>query len=742
MKNKKIIILTCLILALSLCISTISAAELDNGTSDINLQKDNTNENDSNSQSNIENNENVNLENQETNHDYYVSNEGSDENNGTLESPYKTIENAINQTDTGRTINIHLSEGTFKDKGNSNLTINSNINLMGISTEKTIIDGSNINWLANINNGILNIENLTIKNFYLKLNESGTRRGIITSNSNINFKNVNIENNTIETLLGNGENKSTIYTGVILSTGEINLNNVTGAFNKINNTKGSDLTSLRTLADWGCIISSFNKTVINNSNFYNNTGSRSSVVYAHTLTSLDINNSKFENNTATYCGGVFLTYLNTTTHIKNSFFKKNNGTNAGGIIYQQRYSNMYVENSTFEGNYANTGGSLYAHHYSNLTANDSSFSKGRARTGAAIIGADFVKLNINNCNFENNTASEGAVMGDEGCEINVDNSKFSNNKADFGAAVFGDMINNITVKNSILNNNTATYGGAIFGTFESNIKIINNTFTNNNAENGSVVFVDNTGKLDEEEETPEYNGITSSIYSKNNTFTNNTSKDNLIIVNYELENKENEKVKKATNIIFQNMTITAVNYKNGERGKYLIITLKNENGNVLANKSIEIGINGAIYKRITNENGTAKLQINLASKGVYTFSIAFLGDNDYKGSFNVGKIKVIPKTSTIKISNTHPIKVKTFRTLTFYLKGVSTLDNKKYINGANKKLIVTVNGKKYNLKTDKNGKTTLKIRFPKTGIYTITTSFKGDSTFASKTIKSKIRVRK
>ena len=88
-------------------------------------------------------------------------------------------------------------------------------------------------------------------------------------------------------LKGVGEEKSTIYTGVVFSTGEINIENVTAFNNKINNTLGNTLADLRKLADWGCVIGSFNATRISNSNFYNNAGTRSSDGYGHPLSTVE-----------------------------------------------------------------------------------------------------------------------------------------------------------------------------------------------------------------------------------------------------------------------------------------------------------------------------------------------------------------------------------------------------------------------------------------------------------------------
>ena len=653
--------------------------------------------------------------------DYYVSAEGSDDNNGTADSPFKTIAKAIEQSSENTITNIHLADGVYKDEGNVKLDIKNDITLIGSSAEKTILDGSNANWLAKAN-GALKMKDLTIQNFYMEINETGTKAGIITSDASVDLDNVIIADNVIKTVLGTGEEKSTIYTGVIFSTGAITINNVTGYNNRINNTKGTTLADLRALADWGCVICSYDSAVINNSYFYNNLGSRSSVVYAHTLTTLDISNSRFENNTATYCGGVFLAYLNSTTHISNSIFKKNNGTNAGGIIYQQRYSNMYVDNCTFEDNYANTGGSLYAHHYSNLTATNCSFSTGRARTGSAMIGADFTVLTVTDCKFNKNNASEGAIMGDEGCKIIVDNCEFTDNIATFGAAVFGDMINDITVKNSILTDNTAIYGGAIFGTFETTIKIINNTFAGNKAVNGSVVFVDNTGKLDEEPETPAYYGITSSIYSKDNIFVNNTSEDNMMLVNYEQENAHNLT---ETQIIASNVKTTVViKSVDGDKKEKLTFTLKDKDGKALANKELTIILNGVVYSEKTNENGIATLNVAMTKVGTFDCAVCFVGDADYKSSFATSKITVSKKSTKIVLPKkaTYKAKAKT-KTYSITLKD----SNNKVL--AKKKVTVKIKGKTYTAKTNSKGIAKIKVKLTKKGTYKANINFKGDTNY-------------
>ena len=69
--------------------------------------------------------------------DYYVSGDkGLDTNDGTIDKPYKTINQALKQTTKDNIYNIHISSGKYTGTGNTNLTVNGDykINFIGQNT--------------------------------------------------------------------------------------------------------------------------------------------------------------------------------------------------------------------------------------------------------------------------------------------------------------------------------------------------------------------------------------------------------------------------------------------------------------------------------------------------------------------------------------------------------------------------------------------------------------------------------
>ncbi|ADC47909.1 adhesin-like protein [Methanobrevibacter ruminantium M1] len=194
--------------------------------------------------------------------------------------------------------------------------------------------------------------------------------------------------------------------------------------------------------------------------------------------------------------------------------------------------------------------------------------------------------------------------------------------------------------------------------------------------------------------------------------------------------------KKASKIIFEDMVTTAFDSNvEGRIGKYFEVTLKDENGNALSNKAIQIGFNGRIYNRTTDENGSASLQINLAYKGTYTFAISFLGDEYYNGSFEVAKITVKKQTPKLDVSNvTYKSSAKS-KTWTAKL----TTSYGSLLK--NKKVYITIDGKTYTTRTNSKGIASLKVSLSTKKTYKFTVKFEGDDTYNSLTKTAKLTIK-
>ena len=182
----------------------------------------------------------------------------------------------------------------------------------------------------------------------------------------------------------------------------------------------------------------------------------------------------------------------------------------------------------------------------------------------------------------------------------------------------------------------------------------------------------------------------------------------------------------------------AVDYNAGERGYKFYFTLTDGDGNILSEKPVKIGVDGKIYNVKTDKEGKAGLMINLATSNFYTYGISFLGDDDYKASFEVSRLNVVKKDVTItpaKTSYTFSASAKT-KTITATLKSIN-----QYIPSG-KQVTITVAGKTFKATIGTKGQISLNIgAATKKGTYKATINFAGTGTYAaanSKTITVKI----
>ena len=184
----------------------------------------------------------------------------------------------------------------------------------------------------------------------------------------------------------------------------------------------------------------------------------------------------------------------------------------------------------------------------------------------------------------------------------------------------------------------------------------------------------------------------------------------------------------ATSITASDITATA------KIAKTLSITLKDANGNALANKAVKVTVNGKTSTVTTDKNGVAKVTVNYAKAGTYYYTFNYLGDNDYKASMKAVKVTV-NKQATKATFAKKTFKVKATKKISF------TLKDSKGKAIAKKKITFKVNGKTYTAKTNSKGVATVKIVIKKKGKYTATAKFAGDTTYKAISKKATITIK-
>lgn len=193
--------------------------------------------------------------------------------------------------------------------------------------------------------------------------------------------------------------------------------------------------------------------------------------------------------------------------------------------------------------------------------------------------------------------------------------------------------------------------------------------------------------------------------------------------------------KNSTYLEYKDMTQESVDLKNGERGGYFNVYLKNQDDVELVNKTVYIGFNGVTYKRTTDENGMVQLQINLKYPGTYTFAIAFLNDGYSEGSFAVAKITITKKVTKLTV----PQRTYNADSKNKYITATLKDRNNNLLKG--KKLTFTVNNKKYTATTNQKGTATIKVNLNTKKIYTVIVTYAGDNTCNKATDTSKLTIK-
>ena len=173
-----------------------------------------------------------------------------------------------------------------------------------------------------------------------------------------------------------------------------------------------------------------------------------------------------------------------------------------------------------------------------------------------------------------------------------------------------------------------------------------------------------------------------------------------------------------------------------EKGSEYQVTIKDTNGNFLANKGITVTFNGKTYKSTTNQKGIAKVTLKATKTGSLKATVKFAGDDIYKAASKTATIKVTKEASKLTASK------KTFKAKTKTKKYTVTLKSKSGKAIAKVKVTIKVKGKTYKATTNAKGKATFKItKLTKKGKYTAVVKFAGNKYFTGKTVKPKITIK-
>jgi hypothetical protein len=169
--------------------------------------------------------------------------------------------------------------------------------------------------------------------------------------------------------------------------------------------------------------------------------------------------------------------------------------------------------------------------------------------------------------------------------------------------------------------------------------------------------------------------------------------------------------------------------------KYIVATLKDNNGKPLAGVMVSINLNGVKTIK-TNKNGQVKLLASNVVPKKYTVAITFAGNANYAKSTK--SIKVTVKKATPKLT----ANAKKFKKSVKTKKYTVILKNNRNKAMAKVKLTIKVKGKTFTAKTNAKGKATFKItKLNKKGKFSAVVTYKGDKYYNKAVKKVKITVK-
>jgi len=486
------------------------------------------------------------------------------------------------------------------------------------------------------------------------------------------------------------------------------------------------------------------------------------------------NNNKFISNDIilngnNFVSGIIIGYLSNKTIVDNNAITLNSKNDAYGITLEISQNNIItnnivnaksgaiylleifssnnnkISNNIFNGNGSFVYG-IAGYEASNNTINsnkinafgdyntvDKVSNHGDSIT-AGIAGIYLIKNSLNNNINSNNITTNGyyAVNITENQNIVKNNYLVANNT--YGNKAVNYLNENVSSnypKNLNINFDVDKKGNIIIKLTDDENNPVNNktiTYLINGTESPKALVTDENGQA-------VINNLNGKIrltvlFNGDNEYIKSNNSIKVYVVN-------KVPVKLGTKIVSYDFNQVAVDFYHGERGGYFVSQLLDVNNNPLVNKTVQVGFNGVVYTLTTDENGLAKLQINLAWSGIYTFAVCYLGDDDYNGSFVVNKITISKKPTSLVVPNKKYSLGTKSKVITVTLQGKKAFGQGSVVC-AGRIVKVTVNGKTYTAKTNSKGVVNIKVNINRRGTYTVTTKFDGDYCCNSQKSTSKL----
>ena len=195
-------------------------------------------------------------------------------------------------------------------------------------------------------------------------------------------------------------------------------------------------------------------------------------------------------------------------------------------------------------------------------------------------------------------------------------------------------------------------------------------------------------------------------------------------------------VKIGTVFTVSRMKVPTYNKYLDKKKNYVIYaTLKDVNGKVLAGKKVKYASHGKTVIRTTNSKGQIKFYVTHTPAGMCNRALSFIGDSKYKACFKTVGVKIYRQKAKLVV------KKKTFKASQKVKKLTAKLTNTKGKKIGGRKIVFTVNGKKYTAKTNKKGIATVKVKLTSKKTYKVKVKFAGDKTFKKATKNSSVKIK-